>query len=562
MTKEEKFYSALRDVFIGAKVEGESGYINLMRIKSSYYEKGVFPRLQTDINEALKQFPTFRDELFQKLYDFFHRYFSESGSIYFCYTALHQNIYEKVYTNDKDVMLFWKTHMLYYIKTDRLFKNMEVEADGRKFFFDVSLLEHKKANEKRNIIYSLKEKRKDTIVFTVTYTEKGRKTKTDDILKALKKDGDKLSEDLLERAFRIFGKQSEVDYFINKDAKAFLEEQFNLWLYQYVFTGISEWTDIRIKQLQSMKDIAFKIIAFISQFENELVKIWNKPKFVINSNYVITLDRIAEKDISLVEKLLAYKNFKSQIEEWQELGIVDESFNKGAILEKDSKRKQLAASCRYLPIDTKHFKELELDILEIFDNLDAILDGWLIKSENYQALNTILPKFRDKVQTIYIDPPFNLDSSDQFLYRTNYKNANWATLLENRIKLAKNILNDEGSIFVRCDYNGNWIVRCLLDQEFNNNLRNELIINRGKQRLGGLNKYSIATDSLFYYVVNDEVNPFEPFKRERYAKEAKGTNMLMKGEWFPRERKFKDPVGKTVILGACPSNRITKAVGL
>src|SRR5439155_7366517 len=168
MTKEEKFFGALRDVFVGAKVEGESGYINLMKIKSRYYTEGVFPKLQQDINEALKQFPGFRDELFEKLYDFFHRYFSESGSIYFRYTPLHQNVYEKVYTDDKDVMLFWKTHMLYYVKTDRLFKSMEVDVDGRKFFFDVSSLEHKKANEKRDIVYTFKEERKDgTLVFEV-----------------------------------------------------------------------------------------------------------------------------------------------------------------------------------------------------------------------------------------------------------------------------------------------------------------------------------------------------------------------------------------------------------
>ena len=148
MTREQKFFNALRDVFAGAKVEGESGYINLMRIKSRYYEKGVFPKLQQDINEALKPFPGFRDELFEKLYDFFHRYFSESGSIYFRYTPLHQNVYEKVYTDDKDVMLFWKTHMLHYVKTDRLFHSLEVEVEGVKFYFDVSTLEHKKANEK------------------------------------------------------------------------------------------------------------------------------------------------------------------------------------------------------------------------------------------------------------------------------------------------------------------------------------------------------------------------------------------------------------------------------
>ncbi len=48
MRKEERFYSALKDIFIGARVEGKSGYINLMKIKSRYYEKGVFPKLQED----------------------------------------------------------------------------------------------------------------------------------------------------------------------------------------------------------------------------------------------------------------------------------------------------------------------------------------------------------------------------------------------------------------------------------------------------------------------------------------------------------------------------------
>ena len=37
MTKETKFYKALQDIFIGAKIEGEGGFINLMRIKAGYY---------------------------------------------------------------------------------------------------------------------------------------------------------------------------------------------------------------------------------------------------------------------------------------------------------------------------------------------------------------------------------------------------------------------------------------------------------------------------------------------------------------------------------------------
>lgn len=497
MTKEQKFYEVLQDVFIGAKIEGQGGFVNLMRIKSNYYRK-IVESLKADIENALEKYPNFREELFDKLYSFFNRYFTESGSIYFNSTPFHNNVYEKVYTDDKDVILFWKTQMLYYVKTDRIFRSLEIKSDGFTFFFDVSNLEHKKANEKRSLIYELNEVKEDkTIVFNVLYSERGTRTKTDDILKAIKKKGIAITEEQLDRAFRIFEKQSEVDFFINKNAKAFLQEQFKLWSYQYFWEGAKEWSAERVNQLQILKDIAFKIIDFISQFEDELVKIWNKPKFVKNSNYVITLDRI--NNINLIEKILTHNNINEQIKEWLELGIVDESFKTEDIFENDLKGKHLSKKYEHLPIDTKYFKDLELEILVLFEDLDNSLNGWLIKSENYQALNTILPKFKEKVQTIYIDPPFNLDSSDQFMYRTNYKDANWATLLENRLRIAKNWLNEKGSIFVRCDYNGNWIVRCLMDEIFDRKLINEIQVNTTQKVFEGVHGYNIATNSLFWY---------------------------------------------------------------
>jgi adenine specific DNA methylase Mod len=524
MTKEQKFYKALQDVFIGAKIEGQGGFVNLMKIKSNYYRK-IEDILKKDIETALKSYPKFRDELFDKLYSFFSRYFTESGSIYFNSTPFHNNIYEKVYTDEKDVILFWKTQMLYYVKTDRIFRSLPVEfpafaeasagRDGFKFYFDASRIENKKANEKRGLIYELKEIKEDrTIVFTVLYSEKGTKTKQDEILKAIKKKGIAITEEQLERAFRVFEKQSEVDFFINKNAKAFLQEQFKLWSYQYFWEGAKEWSADRVNELQILKDIAFKIIDFISQFEDELVKIWNKPKFVKNSNYVITLDRI--KDIALVEKILKHKNIDEQIKEWQELGIVDENFKVSDIFTSDLMGKHLSEKYQHLPIDTKYFKDLELEILSQFEDLDKSLDGWLIKSENYQALNTILPKFKEKVQTIYIDPPFNLDSSDQFLYRTNYKNANWATLLENRLKIAKDWLNERGSIFVRCDYNGNWIVRCLMDEIFGEeNFRNEMILQRGMQTRKAEKRLLNKTDSLLFYFKNLEKGGLNILEREK-----------------------------------------------
>jgi len=70
MNKEQKFYKALQDVFIGANIEGKGGFVNLMRIKSNYYRK-IEDILKKDIEAALKSYPNFRDELFDKLYSFF-----------------------------------------------------------------------------------------------------------------------------------------------------------------------------------------------------------------------------------------------------------------------------------------------------------------------------------------------------------------------------------------------------------------------------------------------------------------------------------------------------------
>ena len=452
MTKEQKFYEALQDVFIGAKIEGQGGFVNLMKIKSNYYHK-IEGILKKDVEKALGQYPSFRDELFDKLYSFFSRYFTESGSIYFNSTPFHNNIYEKVYTDEKDVILFWKTQMLYYVKTDRIFRSLPVEFDGFKFYFDASKIESKKANEKRSLVFELDKVEEDqTIIFTVLYSEKGTKTKQDEILKAIKKKGIAITEEQLERAFRVFEKQSEVDFFINKNAKAFLREQFKLWSYQYFWEGAKEWGPDRVNQLQILKAIAFKIIDFISQFEDELVKIWNKPKFVKNSNYVITLDRIVDK--KLVEKIKRHKNYKEQVKEWKELGI-DQDNSKA-------------------PIDTKYFKDLEIEILSQFDDLDQSLDGWLIKSENYQALNTILPKFKEKVQTIYIDPPFN--TGNDFPYIDRFQDSSWLSLMSNRVEIAKNLLYKKGGLFLHLDWNANFLGRLLLDNILGEeNFRNEIV---------------------------------------------------------------------------------------
>jgi adenine-specific DNA-methyltransferase len=73
-------------------------------------------------------------------------------------------------------------------------------------------------------------------------------------------------------------------------------------------------------------------------------------------------------------------------------------------------------------------------------------------------------------------------------------------MLENRLRLAKELLNERGSIFVRCDYNGNMYVRLLMNEIFGEeNFRNEIVISRTRAKQQVENRFIQQTESLFFY---------------------------------------------------------------
>ena len=559
-TKTHKFFKILEDTFVGERIEGEGGYVNLLKVKSEYFNKRVKPELEKLIEERTREFPEFKEELLDKLYDFFHKYLNETGTPLMGLTPYYASVFDRIY-GEGDVKLYWKTSRHYYIKSDRILRNMEIEVEDFKIFFDVSSLEYKKANEKRALIYKYQDYLKDQkkLILQVLYKEGNRETKIEEIRREIKK---KLglkrytkeipSEEVIKKAIADFEKQQKVDYFICKDAEKFLKEQFDLWMYQYVYGLIGHedttlWTEKRIKQLQILKEIAHRIIDWIALFENELLKIWLKPRFVFNSNYVITLDRIEEKEggLEVIKKILSHPKIDKQIEEWKELKIVDEEFNKDEVLIEDLHGIKLNPKYKFLPVDTKYFKDLEIEILSLFENIDEELDGWLIKSENFQALNTILPKFKEKVQTIYIDPPFNKEQDADYYYLVDYKDSTWITMLENRIRLGRELLNERGSIFVRCDYNGNMYVRLLLNEIFGEeNFRNEIDVKRTKTLKGETKKFHTANDTIFLYCKDLNTMFFKGYRKLKDKPEW--VRMHLPGTVKDREKAYRIIFGKKV----------------
>lgn len=452
-TNETNFYNSLKNIFTGANIEGEGGYINLLKIKSAYC-KQILEKLREEISKNPIITGDFKEEFFDRLYSFFEKYFSESGSVYFVKTANWQKVYEKVYTDNKDVVLFWKTNMLYYVKSDILFDNItiEVEDENNKkysFYFDCGNLQNKQNNEKKELIFIYTKTEKNIYNFSVSYSKSGAKTNIETLSKQTK-----LSTEIIQKAFNIFKKQNTVDFFINKNAKKFLTEQLDLYLHQILLTEDNIFEQKRLNQLKTVKEFALKIINFISQFEDELVRIWNKPKFVLDSNYVITLDKLSAE---IINKISKHKNLKEQIKEWQMLGMVDEKFV-------FSKRTE---EHKHLPVDTKYFKDLEIDILSLFDNLDEALDGRLINSENYQALNTLEERYKEQIQCIYIDPPFN--TGTDFDYIDNYQDSSWLTIMYDRLKKSYAFLNDKGGIYVHLDRYANYFAHMLLNNIYGKN---------------------------------------------------------------------------------------------
>lgn len=497
MQNKDKFYEILEELFIGQEVKGVGGFVNLMHIKRNFYSHNK-KKLEKLINDECGENSDFLAEIYDKLYSFFHIYFSISGSIYYNYTPYFYKIYTKAYeqvkSNRTDTELFYKTNMLYYIKSDTVYKDLEVEIKddkAYKFNFNTSNLQLLSTNEKKDLIYTLKENKNNTINLEVALKKGNTTTKFKDIAKQTN-----IKENILIEAIKVFEKQSSVDFFINKNAKAFLNEQLDIWIYQYMFSQSSNFSIERFNQIQSFKKIAKFVIDFISQFENELLKIWLKPKFVLDANLVVTLNKLKEKKFD-VEKLKKHKNFKLQQQEWQDLGIKE----KNNLLENE-----------FLPFDTKYFPEFKDEIESLFNQTDGVL----IKSDNFQALNSLKNSYKDKVDLIYIDPPFN--TGNDFAYIDKFQDSTWLTLMQNRLELAYEFLSDKGSFYLHLDHNANYYGRMLLNKIFGkDNFINEIIWG---YESGGKsdNFFGRKHDTIFFFSKNDYIFNAKEISEKRGTK--------------------------------------------
>lgn len=292
---------------------------------------------------------------------------------------------------------------------------------------------------------------------------------------------------LLEKYLTDYTAKNTADYFIHKNLGKFLNQELDFYIKNEVMNldNIQDSTDFshieqNFQTIKTLKTVAKEIIAFLAQLEDFQKKLWLKKKFVVGCHYLITLDHLTEAQVQT-----ALDNPK-QTAQWQALFNVNTSGLNVV---------ELCKNYPHLVVDTALFEPtFQADVLREIEHLDDKTNGLLIHSDNFQALNLLQERYKEQVKCIYIDPPYNTGSDNDFIYKDNYQHSSWVAMMSNRFELARDLIQDNSGIWVSTDDGEYARLQILMADSFgNDNFVGDIIWNSRK---------SMSSDALISGAIN------------------------------------------------------------
>lgn len=251
---------------------------------------------------------------------------------------------------------------------------------------------------------------------------------------------------LLEKYIGKYAARNTMDYFIHKDLGGFLRRELDFYIKNEVMrlddieSADAPRVESYLSRIKVLRRIGRHLIDFLAQLENFQKKLWLKKKFVVDTQYCITLDRIPEQ---YYPEIAANE---AQREEWVTLFAIDDLDGYSKPLSEN-----FLKANPFLVLDTAFFSaQFKDSLLATMQDLDKNLDGLLIHSENFQALKLMQKKMGHSVDSIYIDPPYNTRASE-IIYKNAYKHSSWMSLMENRISIAQSLMKDSGLMCTTID---------------------------------------------------------------------------------------------------------------
>ncbi len=449
--------------------------------KAAGFDPEESPRLK-DIREGLAKYgvdtTALENEVFSDLYNFFRRYYHEGD--FLSLRRYKEGIYAIPYEGE-EVKLHWANHDQYYIKTSEYFRDYTFKlSSGNRVHFELVEADTEKdnikaqsGNERRFILCEEEtleeidgelyirfqyapdpEKRKQTAINKYSVERLlGLVLKNWPELGVLQPTEKNLQRTLLEKHLTDYTARNTFDYFIHKDLDGFLKRELDFYIKNEIMhlDDIENETATRVEQYLSkikvIRKIAHKIIDFLAQIENFQKKMWLKKKFVVETNYCVTLDRVPEE---LYPEIIAND---AQREEWVKLFAIDEIRKDltGAVDYSVPLTIDFLKANAFLLLDTKHFSQKAKDrMLACFDDVEGTCDGLLVNGNNFHALNLIGPCYRKQITCVYADPPFNTNEAT-FIYKNEYRHSSWCAMVRNTLTMAKPLLVPTGVLAIAID---------------------------------------------------------------------------------------------------------------
>jgi adenine-specific DNA-methyltransferase len=406
-----------------------------------------------------------RTEVLNRLYQFFARHYQDGDFIVERRYGRDGSRY--IRSTGEDTEFHWATEDMYYIKSGDIFTDFPVKlSKGQRVVFAVdqeSLQKTRtelKPSDKAHYELDTVTKNDDSqFRVCLKYLKNGQtdKQKEEIVTAAQKACGGDSAE--LKRWLGHFIARNQSDFFIHKRLKEALSEDLNIFIKTEILDAdqLLAGGDLPkriVKVARIVREVGRQIIDFLAALEDFQKGLWEKKKFVFATRYIITLDRLERYCPEWLAKNIDVIVDK-QRQEWNDLGLGDYA-NPPACVRKTEGDLITAATEQYLPlpVDTLNFNSdfvwTMLEATTATISLDGVLDGVAIQSDNWQALNTLQVKYRNSIQSLYADPPYNTDAGP-ISYKNGYRKASWAAFIQNRLALVHNYLLEDGVACITID---------------------------------------------------------------------------------------------------------------
>jgi len=501
------------------------------------------PKVQ-DLRQALKATgdpDALEAEVFSRLYDFFRRYYKDGDFI--SLRRYKEGVYAIPYEGE-EVKLYWANHDQYYIKSGEYFRDYAFKlGDGRRVHFKLVQADEERDNTKaaagqeRRFMFSQGEPIREEagpdgqpeLIIPFEYRPDAQKRKREALVAEATKEvlGSEAAaawrsglaaappteknpqRTLLEKHLNEYTARNTFDYFIHKDLGGFLRRELDFYIKNEVMhlDDVESEGEQRVVQsvakIKAMRRIAHKIIDFLAQLEDFQKKLWLKKKFVVETNWCVTLDRVPEE---LYPEIAANER---QREEWVKLFAIDEiegDLTQPAYLEPLTV--EFLRANQSLVLDTAHFDgDFKDRLLASFDDLDEQTDGLLIRSENFQALNLLRGRLAGQVDCCFIDPPYNT-GNDGFVYRDNYQHSSWLCMMESRLVLVRYLLNPAAALAVTIDDHEQPSLRLLMSSVFGNaQMQAQVVWQKRYTRSNNTDAFTSVVDYMPIYANSQAFQP-------------------------------------------------------